>query len=510
MKRTFVLVVLDGWGIGRKDDSNPIHVFNPPTLSYIQHHFPAGTLQASGVAVGLPWQEEGNSEVGHLTIGAGRVIYQHYPRINADITSGQFFKNPTLLQAINHARSNNSILHLVGILTKGTVHSAFEHLLALVKLAEREKIAYQLHLFTDGKDGPLKAALELLHQLPLKRVRTLCGRYYGMERDNHWDRTEKAYQILTNNTSVVADPIRLIESTYERGLSDEFVEPTVVSEGRGIGDNDAVVFFNFREDSMRQMVSTFVEKDFNKFPARQFKNLFVATFTPYGRQFAGVPVAFLPDSVPQCLGEVLAKNGRSQLRVAETEKYAHVTYFFNGLQEEPFKNEYRILIPSRNTPKHDDFPEMMAAEITTRVVASIDEGVFDFILVNYANADMVAHTGNYEAGLKAIAAIDRSIGELLKSVLARNAIMLITADHGNIERMLDPITALPETKHDSNPVPIYLVGKDLERTKDDYDVDLIEQENTGILSDVAPTFLQLMDIPQPPEMTGRSLFQYLR
>jgi len=507
-KRTIILAILDGWGIGKPDESNPIHVVNPSNINYLKANFPAGVLQASGISVGLPWSEEGNSEVGHLNLGAGRIIYQYYPRITLAIHDNSFFKNQALKAAFEHAKKYNSAVNLIGLLSESNVHSSLEHLIALIQFAEKEKISkLNLHLFTDGRDSSPNSALELLSRLPKEtKLASLSGRFYAMDREGHWDRTQKTYSVLTGEGPITENIEVHIKKTYDRKLSDEFIEPILI--GPGIKDNDALIFFNFREDRIRQLAATFIDKQFKNFPVKPFTNLYVVTMTQYDKNF-DVPMAFQPEKIEVCLGKVLEDKGKSQLRVAETQKYPHITYFFNGMREEPFKNEYRILIPSKAIVRQEQQPEMMASEITTRAIESIGENVFDFILINYANPDIIAHTGNYEACLQAVKVIDEQIGKVIKAALEHDDILIITSDHGNIERVFNPLTGLAETKHDPSPVPIYLVAKEFQRQKTDEEIRQSEKINTGILADVAPTILELMGIAKPKEMTGQSLLKSL-
>lgn len=513
MKRTVVLAVLDGWGIGRKDGSNPVHAENPKNFNYIRTHFPSGALQSAGIAVGLPWGEEGNSEVGHLTLGAGKVVYQHFPRISLAIRDGSFFKNEAFKGAFAHAVQNNSSVNIVGLLTKANIHASVEHLLALIKFAGQEHFErLNLHLFSDGKDSPPQSVLSLLAQIPNvdKLLASLGGRHFGLDRDDHWDRTEKAYKTITGQTELASDYKAKIQESYAKNPSDQDIEPMLLGPvNRGIKSNDAVIFLDFREDSMRQIVSSFVSEEFEGFARLPIENLYAATMTQYSEKFP-VAVAFPPEKVEEPLGKVLSDNNKIQLRIAETEKYAHVTFFFNGFKEPPFKNEYRVLIPSQRVAHHDEHPEMMAGEITNRVIRAIDEGGYDFILVNYANADMVAHTGNYEAAQKAIATVDESLGKLKEALFKYNGMLVITSDHGNVERMRNPLTGEKETRHDPNPVPVYLVIKELEHERSEAEVNDQESFPVGLLSDIAPTILELMAIQKPKEMTGQSLLKLLR
>lgn len=513
MKRNVLLVILDGWGIGGHDESNPIYAAKPPIIESIKRRFPIGCLQASGIAIGLPWGEEGNSEVGHLTLGAGKVLYQHFPRISLAIQNGQFFQNQILKNAFAHAKKNNSDIHFVGLLSAGNVHSSFEHLTALLEFAKRENFdRVYFQLFTDGRDSPPKSAPELLKNLEKVIqeknrgvIASLSGRFYALDRTQHWDRTEKVYKVLIGEGKTVANYQEILTEAYNQNLNDSFVEPAVIGSSHPVKDNDAVIFFDFREESPRQLVAAFAYSDFPNFSVKKFSNLYLATMTQYEEKF-NLPVVFPPESVNEPLGKVLSDHNKMQVRIAETEKYAHVTFFFNGYRKEPFPNEYHILVPSINTPHYDQFPEMMAKTITDRTINSVNENVYDFILTNYANPDTMGHTGNYEAAVKAIKIIDQEIGRLLKTVLAQpSTIMIITSDHGNIERMLDPLTGLVETKHDPNPVPIYLIGQEFEKMKSEAETQKAEAQNLGTLADVAPTILDLLGLPQPKEMTGNNL-----
>ncbi len=516
MRRQIVLAILDGWGIGKKDGSNPIHIQGTPNIDYIKSHFPSGALQASGIGIGLPWNEEGNSEVGHLTIGAGKVIFQHYPRISMSIRDGSFYKNKTLLDLANHVKNNSGALNIAGLLTDANIHASLEHLLAVVDFAKKNNIPkINLHLYTDGKDSPLKSAGGLLSKVeavlsPTVKIASLSGRYYALDRDKHWDRTQKAYNALTGTAPITDDYKELIEKNYAKNLSDEFIEPHLIGpENNGIKDGDGLIFIDFREDSIRQLVESFINPDFSNFPVKKFTNLFIVTMTEYSPRF-NLPVVSPQEKVENPLGKIISDNGKSQLRIAETDKYAHVTYFFNGLNEKPYDNEFRILVPSKNVVRHDEAPEMMAAEITNRVIQALDENSFDFILINYANADIIGHTGNFDAGMIAVKTIDEEIGKLSRKILEDDDILIITADHGNVEKMMDPLTAKPTTGHDASPVPVYIVAKEFFRNKSKEEVEGSEAETIGILCDIAPTILSLMNIAKPKDMTGQNLLPILR
>jgi 2,3-bisphosphoglycerate-independent phosphoglycerate mutase len=509
MEKKIVLVIVDGWGIGRDDESNPIYIVKPPTFEMLAAEYPVTSLQASGIAVGLPWSEVGNSEVGHLTIGAGKVLYQYYPKITMAIQDGNFFENSVLKGAIGHAKKNNGAINFAGLLSKGNVHASLDHLLALITMAKNEGLErINLHLFTDGKDSAPKSLEGFLAQIPHEYLATITGRYYAMDRNENWQLTQSAYLNMTGQAgTVVDDPHAAIETTYAQGNTEEYLLPLRLSPEKYVKDGDSLVFFNYREDSIRQIASAFILKDFDKFPVVQFNDLFIATMTHYDDHFS-VPVAFPADAVLEPFGKVISDNGLSQVRIAETYKYAHVTYFFNGLRETPFPGEYRTLIPSLSELHPEEHPEMMATAITDRVIESIESCAFDFILVNYANADAMAHTSNYNAAVEAVHIIDREIARLLKAAEQAGAVVVITSDHGNIEEMINPATGLPESQHDPNPVPIYLVGSEF-RGRKFVDSEAYTLQTLGSLADIAPTLLEIMGLPKPSEMTGDSLLDKL-
>jgi len=503
-----LLVILDGWGIGEKNESNPVHAVNPETFKWMEENFPVTSLQASGISVGLPWGEVGNSEVGHLTIGAGKIIYQYYPKILLSIRDGSFFENPTLKGAFAHARKNGGAVNLAGLLTEGTVHAALEHLLALIEMGEKEQVPVRMHLFADGKDATPFRLQKVLEKIPKDKIGTLMGRYYGMDREKNWKLTERAYETMTGSGGpVTPDPDPAIEETYQKNFNEEFVPPMMLKEDGFIQDGDALVFFNFREDSIRQIAEAFILKDFDKFPRKDFRNLFIATMTKY-EDSLDVPLVFPPEEITAPLGKVLSDAGKTQLRLAESYKYAHVTYFFNGYIESPFKNEYRVFVPSIKTTRVDDQPEMMARPVADRVIETLETNAFDFVLVNFANPDTIAHTGNYEAAIRAVKTIDQELGRILKVAIKNNAMMLVTSDHGNVEQLANPMTGMPETQHDPNPVPFYFIVPEF-RGRKFANWQTLKTETTGVLSDVAPTILELMKIPQPTEMTGKSLISQI-
>ncbi len=518
MKPRVVLAILDGWGIGKKNATNPLHTYPPQAINELKSNYSIGSLQSSGIAVGLPWGEEGNSEVGHLTIGAGKIIYQHYPRITLAVRSGAFAKNKILEAALAHAKKNNSGLNLIGTLSKGNVHASMEHLEALLNSAKRAGLTdVKLHLFADGKDSPPRSLLELLAQVEsmiksigVGRVASVIGRYFALDRDEHWNLTEIAYRTLVGQGPITNDLAGEVAKNYAKGFGDEFFEPRLIEPNpAGIKSNDSAIFFDFREDSIRQLAASFLQKDFNHFARQDLQNIFYATMTHYSDNF-DFPVVSPPEVITEPLGKILADAGLTQMRVAETQKYAHVTYFFNGYRDAPYENEYRVLVPSQNIARPDEQPAMMAKEIATRVIEAITGGGFDFVLANFANADVIAHTGNYEAAMETIKVLDQEIARIAKTCLEQNAVLMITSDHGNIEVMLDARTGQPETKHDANLVPFYLIGRGYEKRKTSIEVERLEQEAMGLLADVAPTILEVLGVEKPKEMSGQSLLRNLR
>jgi 2,3-bisphosphoglycerate-independent phosphoglycerate mutase len=508
-KRTFVLIILDGWGIGPNNASNPIYVAKPATFAWLHDNYPMTSLQASGISVGLPWGEVGNSEVGHLTLGAGKVLYQYYPKIMMAIQDGTFFENKVLKEACAHARESGGAINFAGLLTRANVHAALDHLKALIRMAEQEKVPkINLHLFADAKDSPPHTLEKFLEEVPRQYLASLMGRYYAMDRQGEWRLTEAAYRTMTGEFgSVISDPVPLIEANYKNGVTEEYLPPMRFTDDKKVRDGDALFFFNYREDSIRQLASSFIVKPFDKFATTDFKNLYVATMSHYDDSF-NVPVAFPADTVENPLGKVISDHDLIQLRLAETYKYAHVTYFFNGLREAPFLNEYRTLIPSQESLHPEEHPEMMAKPITDRLVEAMENRTFDFILVNYANPDTIAHTADYNAGVAAVQVIDREIGRVLRAAESSGAFVAITGDHGNMEEMINPMTGLPESQHDPSPVPLHLIGEEFKGRKF-INQETLTMETLGSLADVAPTLLEVMHIPQPPEMTGRSVLDGL-
>ncbi|MDO8495972.1 MAG: 2,3-bisphosphoglycerate-independent phosphoglycerate mutase [bacterium] len=510
-----VLTILDGWGYSKQKHGNAILNAKTPNIDSIQQNYPSLLLQASGKAAGLTWGESGNSEVGHLTLGAGRVIFQHLSRITKAISNGEFFENEMLGNAIGHVKSNDSTLHLAGLLTSGSVHAYLGHLFALIDLAVKNEIkSLEIHIFTDGKDSGLKEAPALIKKLQdyidktgQGSIATIIGRDYAMDRDKNWNNTKKTYDLLVNGEGEkTSDVVKKIEEIYNFGITDSKLPPLIIDEQDLIEENDAVIFFNFREDSMRQLARSFVEKDFKIFPVKRFENLFVVVMTQY--LVDSLNVAFPISTIKNGLAEILNQNNKKQFHIAETEKYAHVTYFFNCLNNEPYPGETDVFIESNR--EFLENPEMRTPEITEKVIKSINENSYDFYLINFANTDVLSHSGSFEITIKGVEAVDKAIGKLMQTVLGKDGTMIITSDHGNSEAMLYKSSGESETKHDDNPVPFYLIGKEFERRRSDADIESIMKQPSGLLADVAPTILELMNIEKPTEMTGESLLKIIR
>ncbi len=507
MRKPVALIILDGWGINENCTNNAACQARTPRLKEFAASYPTSWLNASGLNVGLPEGQMGNSEVGHLNIGSGRIIYQELTRISRSIEEGDFFTNPVLLETMDQVRKAGGRLHLMGLVSDGGVHSHIKHLFALIELAKRQNVPVYVHAFMDGRDTPPQSGVGYLEQLEAEMGRlghgclaTVIGRYFAMDRDNRWERVERAWQAMVLGQGHPADSsAEAIRSAYAAGQTDEFVEPRVIrKEGRPVGrinDHDGVIFFNFRADRAREITRTFTLPDFNAFPRPEVPELSVFTcLTEYDETF-NLPAAFAAESYPRLLGEVVADAGMRQLRIAETEKYAHVTFFFNGGNEVPFANEDRVLIPSpKDVATYDLKPAMSAPEVTEEVIRRIQMGCYDLIILNFANPDMVGHTGVLAAAISAMETVDSCTGRVIDALLAAGGCALITADHGNCEQMVD-INGAPHTAHTANRVPLILVDPDHRKA------DL----QPGILADLAPTILNLLGLPVPQEMTGKNL-----
>lgn len=509
--KPFVLAIIDGWGVAPPGPGNAISLAKTPTLDRWKQTYPYTTLKASGVAVGLAESQDGNSEAGHMNIGAGRMVPQEGMRISQSISNGTFFRNPAFMAAIHHVRKHGSTLHIMGLLGNNqSAHSDPDHLLGLLLLAQNNRIQrIRLHLFTDGRDSPRFLAKEILTRLqPFlgdAQVATVMGRYFGMDRNKNWERTELAYNAIVCGQGVhrVPDAMTAITQSYNRGESDEFISPTVVGQYAGMEDGDALIHFNLRSDRARQLTKTFVQDHFEEKNAttkpfqrkKVIKNLTFVAMTEFGPDLDSILTAYpavqLQETLPMVLHDI------KQLYIAESEKYAHVTYFFNGGYADPVGGEDRVIIPSPDVPYYDQTPAMSSVAITDRVISDLQSSAHSIIVLNYANADMIAHTGNLKAGIAAMEATDACLARLEEAVLAAQGTMIVSADHGNIEEMLNDGTGEIDTEHSINPVPFFLVTTDHRQQ---------QLRSDGILGDIAPTILSLLGRTQPKDMTGRSLF----
>ena len=501
-----LLLILDGWGHREARDNNAIALANAPNWHRLLEQYPHTLVQTHGHYVGLPDDQMGNSEVGHMNIGAGRIVYQDLTRIDAAIGDGSFFKNAGLVSACTAAKQSGGTLHVFGLLSPGGVHSHEQHIFALLDLAKREGVArVAVHAFLDGRDTPPQSARASLEKLQARcvelgnaRIASVSGRYYAMDRDKRWDRVKLAYDAIAEaQAQFSADSgVAALEAAYARGETDEFVKPTLVGSGAKVADGDAIVYMNFRADRARQLTQAFVDPSFSGFErARTIKLAAFVSLTQYSDDLAVTAAAYPPQSLHNSLGEYLSSLGLHQLRIAETEKYAHVTFFFSGGREEPYQGEDRILVPSPKVATYDLQPQMSCPEVTAKLVAAIESGQYDFIVCNLANADMVGHSGKLDAAIKAVEAVDVALGRLTDAIHNAGGEMLISADHGNLEQMRAD-DGQPHTQHTVGPVPLVYVGRKARLAP-------------GALRDLAPTVLALMALPQPAEMTGRSLVEFV-
>ncbi|HPI67439.1 MAG TPA: 2,3-bisphosphoglycerate-independent phosphoglycerate mutase [bacterium] len=515
-----ILAILDGWGVAPDSLANAITQAHKNNFDNFCQNYFCTTLQASGEAVGLPYGEMGNSEVGHLNIGAGKIIYQDLPLINKSILDKSFFNNPIFIKAMDQVKKNNGVLHLLGLISTGGVHSSLDHLYALIELAQEQQVnQIAIHAFLDGRDMPYNSGLELITNLEKKiadkeniKIATLSGRWWAMDRDNHWERVMAAYQaiVLGQSERCTDDAQKVIKESYDQKNYDEEFKPTVIVDKKNqpiatIKDNDAVIFFNFRADRARQLTRALVMENFDKFNRKVIlKNLYFVTMTQYEKELP-VEVAYPPELINNPLAKVVSDAGLKQLHIAETEKYAHVTYFINGGREEPFPGEDHVLIPSPSVDSYATTPEMSANAIKERVVKEILANNYDLIIINFANADMVAHTGDRAAAIKAIETVDKCIGEVVAAAIEVGGVVIVTADHGNAEKLVNLQSGEIDKEHSTAPVPILVVGKSYEVSDNQNLVDLNLLSPSGVLADVAPTVLKIMNLEKPIEMTGRSL-----
>ena len=506
-KKPVMLMILDGFGINEKEDGNAVKLANTPNIDKLMKKFQTTKIYTSGLKVGLPDGQMGNSEVGHTNIGAGRIVYQELTRITKSIEDGDFFSNPEFIAAIENCKKYNSKLHILGLVSDGGVHSHNRHLYGLLEMAKRRDFEdVYVHCFLDGRDTPPASAETYVAELQEKmkekgvgKIASLSGRFYAMDRDKRWQRVQKCYDALVNGEGEKAgDPIKAIEDSYQKEVFDEFVVPTVMCNGNEpvakIEENDSVIFFNFRPDRAREITRALVDPEFDGFETKKM-NLYYVCFTSYDETMPNVHIAFKKEPLKNTFGEVVSEAGLTQLRIAETEKYAHVTFFFNGGEEKQYPGEDRILVPSPKVETYDMKPEMSAYEVTDKVCEALENDKYDVVILNFANTDMVGHTGSLQAAIKAVEAVDECVGRIVKIIEEKQGNLLITADHGNAEQMIDYKTGEPHTAHTTNPVPIILVT----------DNKAYKLKENGKLADLAPTMLDLMGIKQPEEMTGESL-----
>ena len=503
-----MLMILDGFGDNDNKDGNAIKLAKTPNIDKLMKKYNHTEISTSGLAVGLPEGQMGNSEVGHTNIGAGRIVYQELTRITKSIEDGDFFTNPEFIAAIENCKKNHSKLHILGLVSDGGVHSHIRHLYGLLEMAKRRDFEdVYVHCFLDGRDTPPASAesyivklQEKMQEKEIGKIASICGRFYSMDRDKRWERVQKCYDALVKGEGKKASSaVKAIEDSYQKEVFDEFVEPTVICNGEEpvatIEKNDSVIFFNFRPDRAREITRALVDPEFNDFETKKDLNLYFVCFTNYDETMPNVHIAFQKETLHNTFGEYVSKLGYTQLRIAETEKYAHVTFFFNGGEEKLFKGEDRILVPSPKVETYDLKPEMSAYEVTDKVIEAIQKDYYDCIILNYANTDMVGHTGSLEAAIKAVEAVDECVGKVVKLVEEKEGNLLITADHGNAEQMIDYATGEPHTAHTTNPVPLILVTKN----------EKLKLKTGGKLADLAPTMLDLMNLEKPEEMTGESL-----
>lgn len=512
MKRVTALIIMDGFGLSSEKDGNAVHAAKTPNFNKYWNEFPSVSIKAAGMAVGLPDGQMGNSEVGHLNIGAGRIVYQELTRISKSIDDGEIFENPALLKAVRNAKDNGTSLHLFGLLSDGGVHSHNTHLYALLKMAKKEALSKVfVHCFMDGRDTPPQSGngyveeLEaILKEIGVGRIATVMGRYYAMDRDNRWDRVKKAYDALTlGNGNFAQSAAEFMKNSYNSGINDEFVVPGVVTDNGKpvavVNPGDSIVFFNFRPDRSRQLTRAFIEPDFSGFKReKEYFPVHFVSLTQYDETFQNIDIAYEPQSLADTFGEYISVMGKKQLRIAETEKYAHVTFFFNGGVEPPNENEDRALIPSPKVATYDLQPSMSAFGVAEEAVKRVESGEYDVMVLNFANCDMVGHTGIMDAAIKAVETVDTCVGKVVEAIRKSSGRAIITADHGNAEQMLSEDGKTAFTAHTTNPVPFILVDDNLKS---------VNLRTNGRLCDIAPTMLELLGLEKPIRMTGMSMIE---
>lgn len=520
--KKILLIILDGWGIGQNNFTNPIWQSGTPQLEKWFNNYPIGSLQASGNAVGLEWQDLGGSEVGHMTIGAGKTVKQYATKINADIRSGGFFKQSNLVETLKNVSKNNGSLHILGLLTNTPIHGDLDHLIATTRAAFENGIKNSyLDIFLDGRDSGPKRGIVFLKELQDKItpyggiVNTISGRFFAMDRDQNWGRTKICYDNLTGLRSKVTNNWEeYLKDNYNQGINDEFIDPVSLggeNPSHPIQSNDTLIFTNFREDRARQLFSSFALPHFNYFETKKLEGLHLLSMVKYHPDFT-TPYLYDPDVVNNPLARVLSDSGKRQLHLAESEKYAAVTYFFNGLKEKPYPSEHWVIVPSIKTGHLEESPSLAIGEVNERLLQAMDDNIYDFILVNYANSDLIAHTGNFQAGLDVVKIMDDKVNQIINKALAVNYTVIVTSDHGNLEQMINPTTGEIDTQHNLNPVPFWLIDPEYKLATPRFTSESQKREklSIGTLADIAPTILELMSISKPPEMNGQSLIPILK
>jgi 2,3-bisphosphoglycerate-independent phosphoglycerate mutase len=514
VNKPVVLIVLDGFGIASPSEGNAVSQANKPFIDNLVKSYPNTLLQASGEEVGLPKFEVGNSEVGHMNIGSGRVMYQNLPKIDKSIQDGSFFTKKPFIGAFNHVKENKSTLHIMGLLSPGGVHSHMRHAHTLLEMAAKEKVKKVfIHIFCDGRDAPKSSSYDFIKELQEKMkelkcgvISTISGRYWALDRDNNWDRIEKVYNAMVLGEGNKNEyPLDVVTLSYREGIYDEKIEPTVIDGPEGlIKDNDAVIFYNYRSDRAKEITHALVDPEFDGFQRELLKNLYFVSMTEYDR---GLPVkiVFPTEKINNTLGEIISNAGLKQLRIAETEKYAHVTVFFNCGRIDPYPGEERMLVPSPQVESYDMKPEMSIHEVTDKLLPQISSNKYDFILLNYANPDMVGHTGNVEAAAKAVEAVDECLKKVIEEVLKVNGVVIITSDHGNCDVMKNLLTGDMDKEHSINPVPFMVISNDIKNGHVDENFDISLLSPVGVLSDVSTTVLNLLGLEKPEQMTGMNL-----
>ncbi|MEW5805494.1 MAG: 2,3-bisphosphoglycerate-independent phosphoglycerate mutase [Patescibacteria group bacterium] len=516
---TIALLILDGWGIGKKTQGNPISQIPTPTFDWFKTNFPYLALQASGIAVGLPWGEPGSSEVGHLTLGAGRIVYQNRPLITQSIRNGSFFNNSLLFEIKNQITGYDSKLHLIGLVSEAVTNSDLEHLEAILKFIKDQGLENKtrFHLITDGKETlpqQAKQTIEKIKKIGIGKIASLAGRYYAMDTNEYWERTEKYLAMLLGRARTHSGYETILNQTYAKNLSDEFIEPQLIGTEEDkkdliLRENDAILFFNFRGEGMIQTAKALAQPDFNHFNLNRPNNLLIFSLTEYSKEL-GIKAIFRLAKTENHLSEVISKNNLRQLKLAESVKDKLITYYFNGQQEKPYENEFRVIIPSGKTIDLKKNYQLQTETLTSRLLQALEEGIYSLIVANFANPDLAGHQTDFEIGKKVVGYLDKTLNQISGAALKLKTPLIITSDHGNLEEMFNPITGQPDTKHNDNPVPFFLIDQRFYRPRTESEIKNNEKNPQGSLADIAPTVLELLGINKPEQMTGQSLIPFCR